>query len=138
MKNNLIFKIVAWFTGGYQLALGITGVFASKELAASVIYKAFGATVEMTPQVFYLVKFCSAYVVAFGVAMILLATNPVKYKSIMWVAITLFSIRIIERLIFTELLNSSFGIPLATELTTSGILVVIIALLLIFQPKNNK
>jgi membrane-bound ClpP family serine protease len=92
----------------------------------------------MTPQVFYLVKFCSAYVVAFGVAMILLATNPVKYKSIMWVAITLFSIRIIERLIFTELLNSSFGIPLATELTTSGILVVIIALLLIFQPKNNK
>ncbi len=138
MKNNLIFKIVAWFTGGYQLALGITGVLASKELAVSVIYMAFGATIEMTPQIFYLVKFCSAYIVAFGVAMILLATNPIKYKSIMWVAITLFSIRIIERLIFTDLLNSSFGISLTTEIITSGILIVIIALLLYFQPKNDK
>lgn len=137
MKNNLVFKATAWFAGLYQLALGIIGVFAGKDIAASVIQQTFGATIEMTPQIFYLVKFCSAYMVAFGVAMIVLATDPVKYKKIMWVAITLFGIRIFERLVFTELLDSSFGISFQSEMFTSGVLLVMMTLLYFFRPKGE-
>lgn len=137
MKNNLVFKITAWWAGLYQLALGVTGVFASRELATTVIQKTYGASIDMTPQVFYLVKFCSAYMVAFGVAMVMLALNPVKYKNLMWVAITLFSVRIIERLMFTELLGTSFGISVREEMFTSGVLLLMIVLLYYFRPKDK-
>lgn len=136
-KTNVIFRVTAWWAGLYHLALGVIGVFSDKDQAAAVIKTVFRANVEITPQVSYLVKFCSAYMIAFAVAMIILGMNPVQYRNLVWIPLTLFTIRLLERVAFSSVLANSFGIPAREEMVTSIILVAMIFLLFFFRPKKS-
>ena len=135
MNNYLIFRVTAWWAGIYHLALGLIGIFADKEFMSLVIQTVFGASVEITPQVFYLVKFCSAYMTAFAVATIILAMNPVKYRSLIWVPLTLFIIRLLQRVLFYSTLAASFDIPARTESITIIALIIMPTLLYLSRPK---
>ena len=136
MNKSTIFKATAWWAGLYHLGLGVTGVFADPPLMASIINRVFGASLEITPQVFYLVKFCSAYMIAFALAMILLALQPEKHKKLLWIPLSLFAIRLLERLYFSDLLTHSLGIPFRQEMITTVILAVLIVLLFFSRPKE--
>jgi hypothetical protein len=135
MAKLTIFKIAAWWAGLYHLGLGLIGVFGNPETVSAVIKSFFRANVEMTPQVSYLIKFCSAYMAAFGVAVILLALKPLKYPRLVWVPITLFTLRIFETLVFSDLLTNSFGIPPREEFIIVCIMTLILSLLFFFRPR---
>lgn len=134
MKKALVFKMVAAWAGVYHLVLGALGVFGSEEFVGKVIYSVYGATLDMTLQTFYMVKFASAYMLAFGLAMLILAKSPEKYKNLVWVAILLFLVRVLERIIFSNILDA-MGISTSTEIVTSIVILLMGGTLYLTRPR---
>lgn len=137
MKNKSLFTSVALLVAVYHGILGAMGTFASPELAASVIQMTYGVSLEFGTQTLYLIKFISAYMLAFALVMYMLSKDPIKYRHLVWVPITLFSVRIFDRLFFFDMLNSGFGMTIQRDLITVAIIGAIALVLYIYRPKSG-
>src|ERR1700721_953399 len=101
MNTHKPFKALAAFMGIYHLLIGFWGI-PSGERAPRVGAAVYGAHVDFTPLFSYMAKYLAAYVIAFGVMMLFLASDPVKYRKLVYVAAILAVIRILSRLIFAS------------------------------------
>jgi len=135
MKTYKPFQGVAIFMGVYHLVLGILGLV-SGEVAARTGAIVYGAHVEVTPMFSYLVKYLAAYVLAFGAMMLVLASDPVKYRSLVYVALLVAVVRILSRLIFADELRAAFGIGMTRSLETIAIVAVLNLALFLLMPKK--
>ena len=82
-------------------------------------------------------KFLGAYVFAFGVMLLLIAKDPVRYSALVYPALVVAVLRIAERLIFAGELKAAFGIGLDR---TIGTIIVVAALnlgLLLLKPPES-
>ena len=136
MKTYKPFKALAGFMGVYHLLIGILGLV-SGEMAARVGAAVYGAHVEVTPQFSYMAKYLGAYVIAFGVMMLLLASDPVKYRKLVYVAVLLAVVRILSRLIFASELQAAFGIGMNRSLMTIAAVAVLNIGLVLLMPKQD-
>lgn len=135
MKTYRPFQGVAIFMGIYHLLIGILGL-TSGEVAARVGAVMYGAHVEVTPMFSYLVKYLCAYVIAFGAMMLILASDPVKYRNLVYVALLVAAIRILSRLIFADELRAAFGIGMTRSLETIAAVAVLNLALFALMPKR--
>ncbi len=92
-------KILAGFMGVYHILMGILGI-ASGSWAAWGAHALWHANVTVDPQFTYLAKFLGAYVVAFGVMLLFIAKDPVRYGALVYPAVVVAILRIGERLVF--------------------------------------
>jgi hypothetical protein len=136
MKSLKPIKVLAGFIGIYHILLGLIGSV-SGELGAQAARAIFDARVDLTPQFSYLVKYLGAYTIAFGVMMLLVAWNPVKYKLFIYVGILLIAIRITQRLIFASQLESAFGISQGRNLLNTAIIALLALGLYLFRPRET-
>jgi len=93
--------------------------------------------VSIDPQFTYLAKFLGAYVIAFGVMLLFIAKDPVRYGALVYPAVLVAVLRIAERLIFAGELKSAFGIGMQR---TIGTIIIVGALnlgLLLLKPKES-
>ena len=109
--SNSFLKGLLWFVGVYHIILGLLGIFA-KDLAATLAKLFFNFNLTLTDQMYWIINPFAAYLLIFGVFMILAAKDPVKYKNVIYVGIALFAIRVIQRIFFfftasEGLINSS-------------------------------
>jgi len=136
MKTYLGLRILAAFMGVYHVLMGLFGIV-SGQMAARVGQVMWGAHVTVDAQFSYLVKFLAAYVIAFGLMLLFVAKDPVRYGSLVYVAALLGAIRIAERLIFADELQAAFSIGTSR---TIGTVVVVAALnlgLILLKPKAS-
>ena len=136
MKSLKPIKVLAGFIGIYHIILGLIGSI-SGELGAQAARAIFDARVDITPQFSYLVKYLGAYTIAFGVMMLLVAWNPVKYRLFIYVGILLIAVRITQRLIFASQLESAFGISWGRNLLNTTIIALLALGLYLFRPKET-
>ena len=110
-KHYLI-RSLLWFICAYHVAVGLllnlsqTGVvWAARNLG--------GLTVNVSPELAYLVKPFGMYLIAFGIAMGVAAWNPVKNRAIITIGVVLIALRVIQRIVCAgevqELFNVSAG-----------------------------
>src|SRR5277367_1462035 len=135
MNTHKPFKALAAFMGVYHLLIGILGLV-SGEMAARVGAAIYSAHVDVTPAFSYMAKYLAAYVIAFGVMMLFLASNPVKYRVLVYVAVILAVIRICSRLIFADELQSAFGITMQRSLITIAAVAILNLGLFLLMPKE--
>ena len=136
MNTYKPFKTLAAFMGIYHLMIGILGI-TSGEMAARVGAAVYGASVTVTPLFSYMAKYLAAYVIAFGVMMLFLASNPVKYRKLVYVAVILAVIRILSRLIFASELQAAFGIGKNRSLMTIAAVAILNLGLFLLVPKQD-
>jgi len=134
MKNHAGFRILAAFMGIYHLGMGIFGSF-SGDMASKVANVMWGAHVVIDPQFSYMAKFLGAYVIAFGLMMLFIAKDPVRYSSLVYVAVVLAVIRILNRVVFSGDLHAAFSIAPSRMIgTIIGVALLNLGLLLL-KPK---
>ncbi len=83
----------------YHLLLGVLTIFA-KDLTVGLAKLAFNFNLTLTDQVYWVVNPLAAYLLAFGLFTWVAATNPVKYKKIIFAGVILFGVRVVQRLFF--------------------------------------
>ncbi len=129
-------KVLAGFMGIYHILMGILGIV-SGSAAAWGAHVLWHANVVVDPQFTYLAKFLGAYVVAFGVMMLFIAKDPVRYGSLVYAAVVVAILRIGERLIFAGELKSAFGIGMDRTITTIIIVGALNLGLLLLKPRES-
>jgi hypothetical protein len=105
-------------------------------MAARVGSLLYGAHAEVTPVFSYLVKYLCAYVLAFGAMMLILASNPVKYKKLVYVALLVAVVRVLSRLVFADELHAAFGIGMTRSLETIAAVAILNLALFLLMPKE--
>lgn len=121
--------------GVYHVLMGLFGMI-SGEMAARVGQLMWGAHVTVDAQFSYLTKFLAAYVIAFGLMLLFVARDPVRYGSLVYVAALLGAIRIAERLIFANELQAAFAIGMSRTIGTIVIVAILNLGLIFLKPKN--
>ena len=136
MNQHTGIKLLAGFMGIYHILMGILGIV-SASTAAWGAHVLWHANVVVDPQFSYLAKFLGAYVVAFGVMMLFIAKDPVRYRSLVYVAIVVAVLRIAERLIFAGELKSTFGIGMDRTIITIIVVGALNLGLLLLKPRES-
>ena len=136
MKTK-IFQFVAGIAGVYHAILGLIGTFAAPATVQSIVASTYGVVLDVSGQMVYLVKFVSAYFIAFAVAMLLLAWKPVQYRHLVWVAVGLFGTRLLDRLLFMGGLREEFDFALTQEIFTIATISTIMVLLVVLRPRRD-
>ena len=135
MKER-IFKIVTGVVGVYNVALGGLVLILPVETVVSVVEAMKGYSLEVTSQLPLIIKFTSAYLLAFGIMMLLLSSNPRKYRVFALPALAVFGTRFVINVLFLD--------SIAPDRTGGSINVLSLGLLLFFffsilltMPKNR-
>ena len=136
MTKHTALRALAGFMGVYHIVMGLAGIV-SGQTAATGAYILWHATVNVDPQFTYLAKFLGAYVIAFGVMMLAIAKDPVRYGPLVYVAALLGAIRIVERLVFASDLRQAFGIGLDRTIATAVIVAALNAGLIVLKPRES-
>lgn len=135
-KTSLAFRVAAWWAGIYHLTLALIGIFAGTATLKFLIKEVFHADIEVTPQVFFLIKFCSAYMLAFAIATLLLARDPLRYRQLVWAPLTLFFVRFIQSAIFADERLEAFSMLRGEQFVNAAICLVLFSILFFCRPKE--
>ena len=101
MKER-IFKIVTGIVGVYNVVLGALALILPVENVVSVVKAMKGYSLEVTAQLPLILKFTSAYLLAFGGMMLLLSSNPQKYRLFALPALAVFGTRFAINILFLD------------------------------------
>ena len=97
-SHKLLKGILIW-VGLYHILLGFFGIVA-KDIAVSFAKWFFNFNLTMTQEIAWILNPFAAYVFIYGVFLVIAATDPVKYKNIIFAAVGLIAVRVIQRIIF--------------------------------------
>jgi len=99
MADNKTLKVLLWFVAIYHILIGLLGIFA-KDTAVFIAKNFFNFNLTLTPEMDWIINPFSAYVLIFGVFIAVIATDVKKYKNMIYVAVGLFALRVVQRIIF--------------------------------------
>ncbi len=136
MKENL-FKLSVGVAGVYHLLIGAVGILFPAELLVKVSGFILGVSPEVNEQFPLIAKFASVYVLAFGILLIILFLNPVKYRILAIPVLTLFGIRLINKILFFGTIGASFGIPFGRNLFGTLCVFFFFTTILLTLPKKS-
>lgn len=136
MKTTL-FKIFTGIAGTYHILLGLSGLFLSHDLFEKVVSLILGINSEMDTTLQFAAKFASVYVLAFGITLLILMKNPVKYRMLALPVLTLFGLRLINKLIYFEGLSDTFNISFAQNIFAVVSIAILFFGILFTLPKKE-
>ena len=135
MKEKL-FRLVTGIAGVYHVLLAVAGFLLPEDAVENVIQMVFGVTLAIDPVLGLIVKFTSVYMLAFGVMLLLLATNPAKYRAFALPALILFGLRFLNRLIFFGTMTSA-GMTASRNIVGTGLILFFFVAILVLLPKKD-
>jgi hypothetical protein len=97
--TNIGLRVLLGVAAVYHVIIGLAGLFMkgrAEELARSL----FGINLEATPGLLWILNPFAAYMTAFGVMLAVTATNPLRFRPLVFVAAGLFALRVVQRIIF--------------------------------------
>jgi len=136
MKNN-VFKLVTGIAGAYHVLLAAIALLFPIEVTSKVFTLALGVNIAPNPQLEFIGKYVGVYLLAFGLMLLILAYNPVKYRSFAYPALALFGIRFLNRIFFFSALSSTFGMTVSRNLIGSALIFLFFIGILLTLPKKQ-
>lgn len=137
MKMTL-FKVFVGVAGLYHVLLGLSGLLMPIEMFADVSGLILGLRPQVDPQFHMAAKFAATYVLAFGVLLLVLFKDPVKYRLLAVPVLTLFGVRLINKLVFFGSISQAFDVPFARNLFAVAIVAVFFFGILLTLPKAEQ
>jgi len=135
--KNLLFRIVTGIAGFYHLVLGVGGLVLPSDTFVKVSSFILGMSTDVDASSYLIVKFGAAYVMAFGIMLILLCIDPVKNRILMIPALSLFGVRLINKIIFFSAIGSAFEITTGRNVFAILSLLFLIFAMLLTMPKKS-
>ena len=135
MKER-IFKIVTGIVGAYHLVLGVVGLTLPIDTITEVVKAVLGFVLEPTDQLPVILKFASVYLIAFGGMMLLLFSNPQKYRLFALPALALFGIRFGINIVFFDVISPDRTGEVMSYVSL-GLLAFFFLAILFTMPKGN-
>lgn len=124
-------QILLYIIAIYHMALGIMGIF-FKSQAVLIAKSFFSFNLDYTSQIKWIINPFAAYVFIFGVFAWIAASNPSKYKPIIWAILGLVVIRIVQRILFILFADPSLrAIVNPTQNLIHLLIVVVMSVLLL-------
>ena len=136
MKDQ-IFKISVAIVGFYHFALGVVGLVCPVETVTRIAAITFGLSLDVTPQLPLILKFTSVYLLVFGIMVIVFSIDGIKYRIFAIPVLSLFVIRLINRLVFFNELISA-GVSPTRNLIGIGFILIFFLVILLTLPKEKQ
>lgn len=137
MKMTL-FKVFVGIAGLYHVFLGLCGLLMPIEMFADISGLILGLRPEIGPQFQMATKFASTYVLVFGVLLLVLFKDPIKYRLLAMPVLTLFGVRLINKLVFFGSIGQAFDVSFARNLFAVAIVAVFFFGILLTLPKAER
>jgi len=129
-----LLRLVIIWASAFPIFYGTAGLLSATNLVRISEVLSQGST-DLTPEMQYLIKPLSLYVLLFGALLIYAAVDPERYRAIIIWAAILFFLRGLQRLLITDELHQLFGIPADRNLMHVGYLFLLAAALWRLRPK---
>jgi hypothetical protein len=123
MNGVALLRCVVWFVCLYSIGFGLL-LNGPDAWVAVVAERMLNYGQEIDAPLRFTGRMLGAYMMFFGVALGLVAWNPVKNRAVLTVAVLLLLCRILQRLVYAGQLESIFGISSQRNWTYIGILAV--------------
>lgn len=127
-KSNLTLQALLWGICAFNTIIGI-GLNVSADFPQFVAGY-YGAEVEWTAALLYIIKPLGAFMVVIGVLAGVAARNPLQHAAIIYGVAFLFLLRGIQRIVFMEEISTAVNIE-ATRNIGNAILFLVLAVLLV-------
>src|ERR1041384_188697 len=127
--NYFLFRTVLGIIILVNFMLGIAA-FLGPDTALNAIKAFYGTSLNLNPQLSYIIKILGAYLLGFGILGIFAWNNPVKNKAITDGIGILLLMRSAQRILFVNEISTTFGLS-STRLIW-GILIYLAAALALF------
>ena len=137
MKEN-IFRGATVTAGVYHIVLALIGLFLSAEMTAKASEIALGVTLKSDSQLMLVARFAAAYMLAFGIMLLFLASNPRRFRLFAFAAVVLFGIRFLNRVLLFNLISSTFGMSATRNVVGTAIIFVFFALISLTMPRKSE
>ena len=110
MKSNTLtlLKVLMWIIAGMHVVVG-----AGLNIApgfAQFMAEVYGANVDWTPELRYILKPLGAFMVALGILAVAAALNPTRHRVILYGFVFLFLARALQRLLWAQEIQDAFGL----------------------------
>ena len=83
----------------YHIVLGMLGI-CLKSRAPEMARNLFHFNLSATPEVLWMLNPFAAYLLAFGLMLAVTAANPARFRPLVFVAVGLFALRVVQRVMF--------------------------------------
>jgi hypothetical protein len=98
-KKVKILKVLLWMGAAYHIPFPLVAMFC-KGCIPAMASQFYGFNITMTPQIAWLLNPLATYMLGFGMLLAVTATDPVKYKNFIGIALLVLLVRIIQRALF--------------------------------------
>ncbi|MFK5923702.1 MAG: hypothetical protein QM496_16105 [Verrucomicrobiota bacterium] len=133
-----LFKVATVIAGGYHTLLGLAGLLFPLDVIVKVVAMVFGIVLEVGSQLSLILKFTSVYLLVFGVMLLVLSSNPVRYRGLAIPALILFGTRFVNRLVLFAALTAA-GMPVIRNVVgTAQILILFLVIAFCLPKKQSK
>lgn len=139
MNSKLLgpLKIFLWFVCAFHVIVGV-GLNVSADFP-QVMAGYYGATVNWTPELLYLVKPIGAFMLVVGAMAGAAARNPLSHRSIVYGLVLLFAVRGIQRIVFQEEIGNAVAIAATRNFANAVFfLLMAVALAALFNLAGKK
>ena len=126
MSRDKSLRVLLWIVAVYHIVLGLLGVFA-KDAAIYLANIAFNFNLTLNNEMLWVINPFSAYLLVFGVFMAVAATDPKKYKNIVYVGVGLFALRVLQRIIFV--VSAPEGLISSVDPIRNAISIIVVAVM---------
>ncbi len=99
MKTRM-FRIVTGIAAAYHIFLAAVCLLCPVDTVVKLVDIAFGVALQANPQFALISKFTSVYMLVFGVMLLVLSSEPTRYRALAIPALVLFWLRFANRIIF--------------------------------------
>lgn len=134
-KRNKALRMILMFASVYHIALGLAAIVL-KTQAPELARVFFRFNLTPTPEVMWMLNPFAAYMLAFGLMLAVAASDPLRFRPVVFVAVALFGLRVVQRAMFLAygeaelkaVTNSTQGVAHLAVVAAIGIAVLVLAL----------
>ena len=138
MMKSTIFRVTTGVAGAYHLILGLALCLLPAGSLNGAARLFLGVGLDIDPQLAMAARFSSAYILVFGIMLILLCREPRRLRVLVVPALVLFGIRLINKLVWMGTLEESLGVSRGRGMLGIGMLAAIFGLILFTMPRGRE
>jgi hypothetical protein len=135
MNSNLLRALqgLMWFVCAFHVAVGV-GLNVADPSFIDTMADFYGAEQkDWNAQFLYILRPLGAFMLALGIVAAAAAIDPRRYRAVIWAFVVLFAIRATHRILFTEDVETIFGIANSRSMVQMVFFYVLAAALLVLE-----
>jgi hypothetical protein len=109
MDPHRVLKALLWFVALSHLVIGVGGFFSTG--FQSQMAMLYGARVEWTGELTYVVRMLGAFMAGLGVAGIFAARDPLRYRGVVVAFAAALLLRVAQRAVYAREIEEMFAVP---------------------------